>query len=68
MLVPYIPLWPTLVAAQVAAPCKLVIAARPSALLCPPLLQGEDRLCLQHLAEYVRDEYKNKRGEQVGRK
>lgn len=29
-------------------------------------LQGEDRRCLQHLAEYLRDEYKIKRGEQVG--
>ncbi|KAL4421737.1 hypothetical protein ABPG77_002353 [Micractinium sp. CCAP 211/92] len=27
-------------------------------------LLGEDHRCLQHLAEYVRDEYKNKRGEQ----
>ncbi|PRW61285.1 Sorting and assembly machinery component 50 [Chlorella sorokiniana] len=27
-------------------------------------LKGEDRRCLQHLAEYLRDEYKNKRGEQ----
>lgn len=27
-------------------------------------LKGEDHRCLQHLAEYVRDEFKNKRGEQ----
>ncbi|KAL4452571.1 hypothetical protein ABPG75_008233 [Micractinium tetrahymenae] len=27
-------------------------------------LRGEDQRCLQHLAEYLRDEYKNKRGEQ----
>lgn len=28
--------------------------------------QGEDRRCLQHLAEYLRDEYMHKRQEQVG--
>jgi len=34
---------------------------------CHVLLQGEDHRCLDHLAEYLRDEYKNKRGQQVGR-
>jgi Ulp1 family protease len=31
----------------------------------PLLMQGEDSLCLESLAKYVRDEYKNKKGEEV---
>lgn len=48
-----------------AANLQLGVLARHPLLPLPPHPQGEDHRCLDHLAHYLKDEFKNKRGEEV---
>ena len=46
--------------------CLKQLATVPDLCACSALeLQGEDHVCLEQLAHYLRDEYKNKRNQQV---